>query len=204
MIVFAASLPYNATKPISADGNDIVKESVKTNSAGSTIKCLRKAMGATQEEMVQKLGITYQAVSKWENDAAQPDIMMLPMLASYFGASIDELFDYKLNVMTNKERFIDFMAKNQILCKGNFTLKNSGVSNYYIDTEQFSTNTQISKIGEVFAGCIRENHLQFDTIVGLAYHGIGFSAATAVMKPKASCQRLGCWKKNMRQKSIPS
>lgn len=105
---------------------------------------------------------------------------MLPILASYFGVSIDELFGYKLNVMTDKERFIDFMAKNQILCKGNFTLKNGSVSNYYIDTEQFSTNAQISKIGEVFADCIRENHLQFDTIVGLAYHGIGFSAATAI------------------------
>lgn len=105
------------------------------NSIGSAIKCLRKAMGVTQNEMAQKLGVTYQTVSKWENDAAQPDIMMVPILASYFGVSIDELFGYKLNVMTDKERLIDFMAKNQILCKGNFTLKNGGVSNYYIDTE---------------------------------------------------------------------
>ncbi len=150
------------------------------HSIGSTIKCLRKAMGVTQEELARTLGVTYQAVSKWENDAAQPDIMMLPILATYFGVSIDELFGYKLNVMTDKERFIDFMAKNQILCRGDFTLKNGTTSNYFIDTEQFSTNAQISKIGEVFADCIRENHLEFDTIVGLAYHGIGFSAATAV------------------------
>lgn len=150
------------------------------NSIGNTIKCLRKAMGVTQDEMARKLGVTYQAVSKWENDAAQPDIGLLPTLAAYFGVSIDELFGYKLNVMTHKERFIDFMAKNQILRKGNFTLKNGSTSNYFIDTEQFSTNAQISKIGEVFADCIRENYLEFDTLVGLAYHGIGFSAATAV------------------------
>ena len=105
---------------------------------------------------------------------------MIPAVATYFGVSIDDLFGYKLNVMTDKERFIDFMKKNQILCKGNFTLKNGGTSNYYINTEQFTTNAQISKIGEVFADCIRENNIQFDTIVGLAYHGIGFSAATAV------------------------
>lgn len=149
-------------------------------SIGSTIKCLRKAMGVTQDEMAQSLGVTYQAVSKWENDTTQPDIMMIPALATYFGVSIDELFGYKLNVMTDKERLIDFMAKNQILCKGNFELKNGGMSNYYINTEQFTTNAQISKIGEVFADCIRENNIQFDTIVGLAYHGIGFSTATAV------------------------
>lgn len=149
-------------------------------SIGRTIKCLRKAMGVTQDEMAQSLGVTYQAVSKWENDTTQPDIMMIPALATYFGVSIDELFGYKLKVMTDKERLIDFMAKNQILCKGNFELKNGGMSNYYINTEQFTTNAQISKIGEVFADCIRENNIQFDTIVGLAYHGIGFSTATAV------------------------
>lgn len=150
------------------------------NSIGNTIRCLRKAMNVTQEEMAQKLGVTYQAVSKWENNTAQPDISMLPALANYFSVSIDELFSYKLNVMTNKERLIDFMVKNKILCKGDFALKNGGHSNYFINTEQFTTNAQISKIGEVFADCIRENNLQFDTIVGLAYHGIGFSAATAV------------------------
>lgn len=110
------------------------------NSMGNTIKCLRKAMGVTQEEMAQSLGITYQAVSKWENNSTQPDIQMLPAIATYFGVTIDELFGYKLNVMTNKERLIDFMSKNQILCKGNFVLKHGDAANYYINTEQFSTN----------------------------------------------------------------
>lgn len=150
------------------------------NSIGNTIKCLRKAMGVTQDELAQSLGVTYQAVSKWENNTTQPDILMLPAIATYFGVTIDELFGYKLDVMTNKERLISFMAKNQILCRGNFNLKNGGVSDYFINTEQFTTNVQISKIGEVFADCIRENNLQFDTIVGLAYHGIGFATATAV------------------------
>lgn len=70
-------------------------------SMGSTIKCLRKAMGVTQDELAQSLGVTYQAVSKWENDTTQPDIMMIPALATYFTVSIDELFGYTLNVMTN-------------------------------------------------------------------------------------------------------
>ncbi|MCI9096960.1 MAG: helix-turn-helix transcriptional regulator, partial [Lachnospiraceae bacterium] len=67
---------------------------------GQTIKQLRKAKGVTQEELAGALNLTYQAVSKWENGVAQPDIMMMPALATYFGVTIDELFGYKLDVMT--------------------------------------------------------------------------------------------------------
>lgn len=150
------------------------------NSMGNTIKCLRKAMDVTQEEMAKCLGVSYQAVSKWENETTLPDISMIPALATYFGVTTDELFGYKLNVMTDKERLISFMVKNQILCCKNAENTNSCRSDYYINSEQFTTNAQISKIGEAFADCIRENHLEFDTIMGLAYHGIGFSTATAV------------------------
>ena len=107
------------------------------NSIGNTIKYLRKAKGVTQEEMAQSLGITYQSISKWENNITLPDITMLPGIATYFGISMDELFGFKLNVMTDKERFIDFMSKNNILCRGNFTLKNGGNSDYFINTENF-------------------------------------------------------------------
>lgn len=118
------------------------------------------------------LGVTYQAVSKYENEVAQPDISLIPLLAQYFGVTIDELFGYKLDAMTNKEKFVRFMMDNQIL----IFQKTGG---YFINTENFSTNAQISKIGEVLADCIRENNLEFDALVGMAYHGISFSATAA-------------------------
>lgn len=102
----------------------------------------------TQEELAGALNVTYQAVSKWENETAQPDIMMMPALASYFGVTIDELFGYKLDVMTNKERMIRYMDKNGILVRGDVDLKNGGKSSYYINTENFSTNAQLSRIGK--------------------------------------------------------
>ncbi len=150
-----------------------------TNLMGNKIKILRKAKGKTQEEMGMALGLSYQAISKWENDAALPDIQMIPKIAEYFGISIDELFGYKLNALTNKERFIRFMKNSQILCLKECELKHGGAAEYYINTENFNTNSQIAKIGEYFADCIREKHLEFDTLAGLAYHGIAFSAATA-------------------------
>lgn len=150
-----------------------------TEFMANQIKILRKAKGVTQEEMGTALGLSYQAISKWENAAALPDIQMIPKIAEYFGISIDELFGYKLNALTNKERFIQFMKNNQILCLKECELKHGGTAEYYVNTENFNTNSQIAKIGEYFADCIRENHLEFDTLVGLAYHGIAFSATTA-------------------------
>ncbi len=46
----------------------------------------------TQEELSQRLGVTPQAVSKWENEVSCPDIMLLPDLADVFDITIDELF----------------------------------------------------------------------------------------------------------------
>lgn len=57
------------------------------------IKQLRYKASLTQEELADKLGLSPQAVSKWENAAAMPDNTLLPFLAEIFGVSIDELFD---------------------------------------------------------------------------------------------------------------
>jgi len=61
---------------------------------GKKIKELRKAKNISQEVLAQYLGISFQAVSKWENDTAMPDVAIIPVLASFFGVSTDELFDY--------------------------------------------------------------------------------------------------------------
>lgn len=58
---------------------------------GKRIAANRKRLGLTQEQLAEKLGITAQAVSKWENDQTCPDISALPMLADIFGISTDEL-----------------------------------------------------------------------------------------------------------------
>ena len=60
---------------------------------GSKIKQLRCRASLTQEQLADKLGLSAQAVSKWENSATMPDISLLPELAQIFGTSIDELFD---------------------------------------------------------------------------------------------------------------
>ncbi len=60
---------------------------------GEKIRKLRKQSGLTQEKLADYLGVSFQAVSKWESGAASPDISFLVPIARLFGVSIDELFD---------------------------------------------------------------------------------------------------------------
>ena len=60
---------------------------------GSRIALFRRKQNITQEVLAQQLGVTNQAVSKWESDQCCPDVMLLPKLADIFETSIDALFD---------------------------------------------------------------------------------------------------------------
>lgn len=61
------------------------------------IAFFRKKTGITQEELANALGVTNQAVSKWESGKCAPDIQLLPYIAEYFNISIDELFGRSVN-----------------------------------------------------------------------------------------------------------
>lgn len=64
---------------------------------GNRIQKFRKEKGLTQEELAAKLGVSSQAVSKWENDASCPDIALLPELCRVLGVSTDELLSGRSN-----------------------------------------------------------------------------------------------------------
>ncbi len=59
---------------------------------GQIIKRLRKERGFTQEELAEQVGVTFQAISKWENDTGMPDISQVIPLSTVFGVSTDVLF----------------------------------------------------------------------------------------------------------------
>ena len=58
---------------------------------GERIKYHRKRLGMTQEQLAERIGVSAQAVSKWENNLSCPDISILPELAALFGITVDEL-----------------------------------------------------------------------------------------------------------------
>ncbi|MBE6621022.1 MAG: helix-turn-helix transcriptional regulator [Ruminococcaceae bacterium] len=61
-------------------------------SMGKNIAYFRKRKGYTQEELGQKIGVTNQAVSKWELETSMPDIMILPRIANALDVTLDDLF----------------------------------------------------------------------------------------------------------------
>ena len=63
---------------------------------GEKIKSLRKQKNISQEVFAGYLGVSFQAVSKWETGTTMPDVTMIPAIASFFGVSTDELFDFNL------------------------------------------------------------------------------------------------------------
>ena len=86
---------------------------------GTKIRQLRHRDGRTQEALAEELGVTAQAVSRWEKGICYPDMEIIPSIANYFGVSIDELFGYdndrarktaelaeRINAMITKKRFL--------------------------------------------------------------------------------------------------
>ena len=72
-------------------------------SLGTNIRKLRQRDGRTQENLAEALGVTSQAISRWESCGGYPDMEMLPAIANYFGVTIDELFGYA----NDREKKID-------------------------------------------------------------------------------------------------
>ena len=78
---------------------------------GEQLIAARRSRGMTQEALAQKLGVTNQAVSKWESGQCMPDIQLLPEIADFFSVSINELMGVETK---NNNDDILIMIKNAI------------------------------------------------------------------------------------------
>jgi len=67
-------------------------------SIGEVIYKLRKEKGITQEQLAGFIGVSTAAVSKWESGISYPDITLLPVLATFFNVSIDQLLNFKIEL----------------------------------------------------------------------------------------------------------
>ena len=86
---------------------------------GEKIKELRKRDGRKQEDLANSLGVTSQAISRWEANGGYPDMEMIPAIANYFGITIDELFGYDNDRTQKVDRYY-----NEII---EMNRKNNGV-----------------------------------------------------------------------------
>ncbi len=84
---------------------------------GKKLAELRKLKGRTQSDVADHFHISKQAVSKWENGHAMPDVLLLPELAQYFGVEMDYFFD-EADVSAEK---VNFDGRNIIISIKNLT-----------------------------------------------------------------------------------
>ena len=84
---------------------------------GENIRSLRIAHGITQEQFGYELGVSAQAVSRWETGATYPDITMLPMIADFFDVTLDELMG-RGRVLETNEREAFFKRMHEMYDRG--------------------------------------------------------------------------------------
>ncbi|MBQ9716694.1 MAG: helix-turn-helix transcriptional regulator, partial [Clostridia bacterium] len=76
---------------------------------GQNIRTLRRADDMTQEDLENKLGVTYQSVSRWENGGTYPDMELLPAIADIFSVTVDHLLEHDKSAM--EKHFNDLCAR---------------------------------------------------------------------------------------------
>ena len=71
---------------------------------GESIKFHRTKVGLTQKDLSEKLNVSFQTISKWENDTNEPDLMTLKALCSIFSCTLDDLVSYEEHVQNINEK----------------------------------------------------------------------------------------------------
>ncbi|MBQ7337057.1 MAG: helix-turn-helix domain-containing protein [Clostridia bacterium] len=126
-------------------------------SIAERIKALRQGKRVTQSQLADALGVSAQSVSKWETGVSVPDISVLPLIARYFGITMDDLFGYRLDALGYKQRFIRFMADNGMLRLGQFRLQSGRLSPYLIHSGHYRAAGLLARLGAFFAEAVHES-----------------------------------------------
>lgn len=157
---------------------------------GNKIKELRKSKNISQEILAEYLGVSFQAVSKWENEAGLPDVTLIPAIASFFEVSTDELFDY--NRMEN-ERKRDAICDEAAKCRGTDPAKAENIlreglkqfpgddiilNNLLYTMRSPERSEEVIKICKTLIECTHYDDVKYDALRILAetYHETGQQA----------------------------
>lgn len=119
-------------------------------SIGQNIKKYRKEMGYTQRELAELIGVSVQAVSKWETDTGAPDISLIVPLASTLEISTDALFDYEH--LSNPEEYHEI--KKEYNKFDVFRDQRDSAKNYKMLSAYFSAHPQNSEAASLCLKCL--------------------------------------------------
>ena len=141
---------------------------------GERLASYRKNLGLSQEGLAQLVGVTNQAVSKWESDQCCPDIMLLPTLADIFEVSIDELFGRSapaLEETPQQDAHADAQADAQTVIADlpwpddNDLRAVCYVGHRLMDYTETQRKAQDEPAALHFAGTVRDIHAAYNVVV---------------------------------------
>lgn len=139
---------------------------------GTRIAESRKSKGLTQEDFAQQLGVTAQAVSKWENDLSCPDIMLLPKISEILDISIDELLTGSTKKEEKSKKIKAAVTdSSKLKLRIRIAAPNKNPTNIAIPVTMVK---KIAKIGNGISSIIGNNSIsseQFEEILELAEQG---------------------------------
>lgn len=136
----------------------------------------RKRLGLTQEGLAEKLGISSQAVSKWETEKATPDIAFLPVIADLFEISIDALFSRNYceckTVIMNELPWKDDGVIRGVVFDGRHIVQESELKEKFTfvvegNTKAVTSECNVAIDGSVTGGCTAGG----DLVVGKGISG---------------------------------
>ena len=146
-------------------------------SIGQNIKKYRKEKGFTQRELAERIGVSVQAVSKWETDTGAPDISQVVPLASALDISTDALFDYEH--YTKPEDFEEL--RKDYHRQEVFRDQRDSAKNYKMLNAYFSAHPQNSEAASLCLKCL------VDMIVAGKTQDRGKSELIAECEKYANC-----------------
>ena len=130
-------------------------EGIQTKFAAN-LQEFRKKRGLTQEELAKKLGVTFQAVSKWENAKAAPDIFLLPTIAVLFDCSIDQLFSGDMQEKMKPIRVDKITVGEYVFDASYFGALDMSSWSVYATKREF---WRLEDTGNIFESCPRTNQV---------------------------------------------
>lgn len=146
-------------------------------SIGKNIAVYRKNKGLTQGELGELLGVSNQAVSKWESEVSMPDVMLLPEIAKVLGVALDDIYELKENkhaVLEGDDRIVvvDVEGKGAKV-KCNVPLDALKAIMGMLDDEGDSIGELFKNFGDDFTGTIvdiADSNSNSKVVVSVEHH----------------------------------
>lgn len=165
---------------------------------GENIKRLRRERDMTQEELAEQLSVSFQSVSRWENNACYPDMELIPEIAAFFGVTADDLMglnaareeaeiravldDFQLAISEgNIERCIEIARSGLKAHPGSYAIMNklmyalfmsgddsADIPNWKENMEKY--DHEITQLGERIMKYCPDQNIRFEATARLAFN----------------------------------